>query len=98
MSDIVHLWRAPLLGVWCPDPRLVMGSLNATSRLSEVTCHACLEAVIRFGEGCARRIVQLDVAAGEQGGPLFVDCDCGATWHHKNNYPCARQRAKLGIP
>ena len=62
---------------------------------AECTCHHCLEVIVRLGEGAVARIVELDKTAAEVGNPegsLFVDCDCGATWHHRNNIPCQRKR------
>lgn len=85
--------RQPFYGTTSPCGERVDFGLSIA--VGKITCHGCLEAIVREGEAAVARIVELDRTAGEVGkpaGPLFVDCDCGASWHHKNDIPCQRKR------
>lgn len=52
-----------------------------TTDVSAVTCHACLDAVVRQGEAAAARVVELEREAGDEA--------TGGTCQHRSSFQCA---------
>lgn len=66
-----HVTGGSVYDFWCD---------HSTSDLSLVTCHACLDEVVRRGEAAARRVVQLERDAGDEAS--------GGTCPHRTAFQC----------